>query len=85
MTSLSVCRRAVSDLHHKGKLVFGKIAENGFVHRCPQVIGVGDKSVPVASLQQGIQHPTGDKGRVNVTVARRTPFQIGVLGPGSGA
>jgi uncharacterized protein YdiU (UPF0061 family) len=46
-----------------------------------EVVGVGDEEVFVAVLEQGVEHVRPDQRRVEVAVAGRRPFELGVGRP----
>ena len=53
----------------------------------PEVVGVGHRGVPVAELEQPVQHAGGDQRGVEVAVSRRAPLQARdrpATPPGSG-
>ena len=58
-----------------------KITENFGIQRRPQIIGITDKGILVAGVQQYLQHTCCHQCGVEITVAGRTPLLIGVIWP----
>ena len=84
MATLAVALRAPQHLHRERQLLPREPGEDaGFEHGA-EVVGIGDERVLVPTFQQLLEHSRGDERGVEVAVAGRRPFELGVGGPGGG-
>src|SRR4051794_1226062 len=81
VAALAVGLGAGAGLRHERDALARHPAEDPRLERRPEVVRVRDERVPVATLEERVQHPRGEQRGVEVAVAGRAPLEVRVLGP----
>ena len=85
VAALAVGLGAVGDLHQRTAAPRGaNQARIARIEHRAEVVGVRDERVPVAALEQRVEHARADERRVEVAVAGRRPLELRVGRPRAG-